>query len=30
MAETIKRIHENESVAPLFLDADTGSVIELE
>ena len=30
MAETIKRIHEDESVAPLFLDADTGSVIELE
>ena len=30
MAETIKRIHEDESVAPLFLDADSGSVIELE
>jgi len=30
MAEAIKRVHEDKSVAPLFLDADTGSVIELE
>ena len=30
MAETIKRVHEDESVAPLFLDADSGSVLELE
>ena len=30
MAETIKRVHEDESVATLFLDADSGSVIELE
>jgi ribose-phosphate pyrophosphokinase len=30
MAEAIERIHEDKSVAPLFLDADTGSVIELE
>ena len=30
MAEAINRIHEEKSVAPLFLDADTGSVIELE
>jgi ribose-phosphate pyrophosphokinase len=30
MAETIHRIHQDKSVAPLFLDADTGSIIELE
>jgi ribose-phosphate pyrophosphokinase len=30
LAETIKRVHEDESVASLFLDADSGSVIELE
>jgi ribose-phosphate pyrophosphokinase len=30
MAETIKRIHKDESVAPLFLDADSGGILVLE
>ena len=30
MAETIKRIHEDKSVATLFLDADTGGIVVLE
>jgi ribose-phosphate pyrophosphokinase len=30
IAETIKRIHENESVAPLFLNADTGGILVLD
>lgn len=30
LAEAIQRIHEDKSVASLFLDADTGSIVELE
>jgi ribose-phosphate pyrophosphokinase len=30
IAEAINRIHKDESVAPLFLDADSGSIIEFE
>ena len=30
LAETIKRVHEDKSVAPLFLDADSGGLLVLE